>query len=78
MLFKFLLYAFLFYVLFRFLFGGLFKVKVYNNINHHHYPPQDKDKGKPEGTITIDKKVENKRTTGSDKIGEYVDFEEVK
>jgi hypothetical protein len=75
-MFKFLLYSFLFYFLFRFLFGGILKIKVYNHVNHHHYPPRDEAK-KPEGTITIDKKVEKSKSSNGNKLGEYVDFEEV-
>lgn len=75
---KFLIYSFLFYLIFRYLFGGAFGARVYNINQHHHYhnPPKDSEE---EGRVTIDPKVSQKQSKGkTDKLGEYVDFEEVK
>lgn len=74
---KFLFYLFLFYVIFRFVFGGLrFKVFHY----HQNQPPPNPNGDHPheEGKITINPKVQHKKPAGSDKLGEYVDYEEVK
>ena len=72
---KFLLYLFAFYFILRFIFGG-FKVKVYNFNQHNHYKPEPEPKN--EGKITIDPKINQKSKDADKKIGEYVDFEEVK
>lgn len=73
-MFKFLFYLFLFYVIFRYVFGG-FRFKVYH---YHQQAPGPEYTPKEEGKITINPKVDSKKTTGSDKIGEYVDYEEIK
>ncbi|MDP1726138.1 MAG: hypothetical protein Q8M15_05100 [Bacteroidota bacterium] len=73
---KFLLYLFAFYFLYRFIFSGLFKVRVYNFNQHNHYKQQPE--GQEEGKITIDPKVKPKSKDTDKKLGEYVDFEEVK
>ncbi len=74
---KFLLYLFVFYVVFRFIFGkllgGAVKTKVYRFETHHHYNEQPKEEGK----VTINP-GETKKPTGNKNIGEYVDYEEVK
>jgi hypothetical protein len=74
---KFLFYLFIFYVVYRYVFGG-FKVKVF----HYHQntpPPAPKpERFEEEGNITINPKVSNKRNPKTDKLGEYVDYEEVK
>ncbi len=77
-MFKFLLYLFLFYIIFRFVFGkflgATFKTKVYRNHTHHHYNGKDE---KQEGKITVDPRTI--KTKKDDKnLGEYVDYEEVK
>ena len=76
-MFKFLLYLFLFYILFRFIFGtllkGVFKAKVIN-INHNHYHQNEK----PEGKIVIDPKTVKNPKPDDKNLGEYVEYEEVK
>lgn len=76
-MFKFLLYLFLFYILFRFIFGtllkGVIKAKVIN-INHNHYH-QHKE---PEGKIVIDPKTVKETKHDDKNLGEYVEYEEVK
>ena len=70
---KFILTLLAFYFIFRFLFNGLFKVKVYN------FNPYQNDAKKQEDVkITIDPKVKTKSNDCEKKLGEYVDFEEVK
>jgi hypothetical protein len=53
-------------------------VKVF----HYHQntpPPAPKpERFEEEGNITINPKVSNKRNPKTDKLGEYVDYEEVK
>lgn len=71
---KFILYMLLFYVIFRYVFGGLFKVKVYNFNNYQQGSPETKE----EGTITIKDTGSGKSNSSNNNIGEYVDFEEVK
>ncbi len=73
---KFLLYLFAFYFIYRFIFGGLFKVKVYNFNQHNHYKQEDEPQ--QDGKITIDPKIKTKPKDNDKKLGEYVDFEEVK
>ena len=76
-MFKFLLYLFLFYILFRFIFGnllkGVFKAKVIN-VNHKHYHQNDR----PEGKIVIDPKTIKNPKPDDKNLGEYVEYEEVK
>lgn len=76
-MFKFLLYTFLFYVIFRYVFGNLLGAKTinYNQHNHYHNRPSDNEE---QGRVTVDPKVNPKKKTESEKLGEYVDFEEVK
>ncbi len=77
-MFKFLLYFVAFYFIIRYLFGGLFKVKVYNFNQHTHYNQPEEQKSQEEGKITIDPRVQSKPKKHENKLGEYVDFEEVK
>lgn len=75
-MFKFLVYLLLFYVVFKFLFGGIFKVNMYN---FNQFNQQKPNHNEPEGTITINESVKNAaKKSGNSKIGEYVDYEEVK
>jgi hypothetical protein len=78
-MFKFLFYLFIFYSIYRLLSGG-FRVNVF-----HHQPPQqppqpNSNSGyrEEEGTITINPKVNSKSKEPKEKLGEYVDYEEVK
>ena len=76
-MFKFLFYLFIFYVIYRYVFGG-FKIKVYhyNQPNPQNHQPYDAHN---QGSVTVDPKVsQNKKKSNSDQLGEYVDFEEVK
>jgi hypothetical protein len=77
---KFLFYLFLFYVLYRLIVGRVtgttFKTKVFRfDTHHHHYNQPEK---KPEGTVTVNPKIKEAQKTETGKIGEYVDYEEVK
>ncbi|MCG9881706.1 MAG: DUF4834 family protein [Bacteroidia bacterium] len=72
---KFLFYLFIFYVIYRYVFGG-FKVKVFHY--HQNTPPPQPNSYKEEGEITINPKVNKKKSATDDKLGEYVDYEEVK
>lgn len=76
-MFKFLLYLFLFYVVFRFVFGRILgviaKQKVYHHTTHNHYYNGEKR----EGSVTVDPRtVKDKKDDKN--LGEYVDYEEVK
>jgi hypothetical protein len=76
-MFKFLLYLFLFYVIFRFFFGKLFGAIVRPKVNHHttHYHYYNKEK--QEGSVTVDPRtVKDKKDDKN--LGEYVDYEEIK
>lgn len=79
---KFLLYLFLFYVVFRLVFGrfmsggSVIKTKVYRYDTHHHYHYDQQKEN--EGKVTVNPKI-NQNKKGNDRnIGEYVDYEEVK
>lgn len=72
---KFLFYLFIFYVVYRYIFGG-FKVKVFHY--HQNTPPPRQDSYQEEGKITINPKVKSKESSKGSKLGEYVDYEEVK
>jgi dihydroneopterin aldolase len=78
---KFLLYLFLFYVIFRLLFGRFMgtsiKGKVFRFETHHHYH-QKKQTEEQEGNITINHKLNNTKKPNDKNLGEYVDYEEVK
>lgn len=72
---KFIFYLFLFYIVYKALFGGGFKVKVY----HYNQPQPAHDKQHPEeGKVTIDPRVKTQKKESKEQLGEYVDFEEVK
>jgi hypothetical protein len=75
-MFKFLLYLFVFYVVFRFIFGKLFGVTVKSKVfTYQAGKPQYTNK--KEGEIHID--TDNaKRGYNNKNIGEYVDYEEIK
>lgn len=75
---KFLLYFLAFYFIFRYLFGSLFKVKVFNFNQHTHYNQPDEKITQEEGKITIDPRVINAPKKQDNKLGEYVDYEEIK
>lgn len=74
---KFLFYLFLFYVVYRYVFGG-FKINVYHHNQAKPNPPQPNRENTEEGKITINPKLSKQGKGSSDKVGEYVDFEEVK
>jgi hypothetical protein len=75
-MFKFLLYLFLFYVIFRFIFGvllkGVIRAKVIN-INHHHYHAKEETKS----NLKVDPKTIKTSKNNDKNLGEYVDYEEV-
>lgn len=79
-MFKFLFYLFIFYVVYRYVFGG-FKIKVYH---YNQTPPQPEQRQQQnhshnQGSVTIDPKVaQARKKNNNDQLGEYVDFEEVK
>jgi hypothetical protein len=76
-MFKFLFYLFLFYVVFRFIFGVLFKgvikTRIVNINNHHHYHQQKK-----EAKVQVDPRTVKPAAHDDKGLGEYVDYEEVK
>ncbi|MDZ4668889.1 MAG: DUF4834 family protein [bacterium] len=75
---KFLFYLFLFYVVYRYVFGG-FKVKVFHYHKNEPQRPKNAQNYQEEGTVTIDPKVtQQAKKPKSDQLGEYVDYEEVK
>jgi hypothetical protein len=74
---KFLFYLFLFYTIFRYVFGG-FRINVFHFNQQAPKQPNPTYRDEDEGTITIDPKVGQKKKEKPDKLGEYVDFEEVK
>jgi hypothetical protein len=76
-MFKFLLYVLLFYIIFRYVFGSLFGNRTIHYSQHTHYHQQPPN-AEEEGKITVDPRVKQKQKSGTDKLGEYVDFEEVK
>ncbi len=56
------------------IFGGQTIVQRYT-VNQHHTHHYNRSQ---EGKVTVEKKVEQKKTKSSDQDGEYVDYEEVK
>lgn len=80
-MFKFLLYLFLLYILYKLIFGrmvgGTIKTKVYRFDTHHHYH-NTHSSGKEEGSVTVNPKIHKQKTGGNTQnLGEYVDYEEV-
>ena len=81
-MFKFLLYLFIIYVLYRLVFGRMMgssiKAKIYRSDTHHHYH-HTTTSTKQEGSVTVNPKINKEKTGGNaQNIGEYVDYEEVK
>lgn len=78
-MFKFLFYLFIFYVVYRYVFGG-FKIKVYHyNQPHANQHQQQTYDHSNQGSVTIDPKVnQTRKKNNQEPLGEYVDFEEVK
>ncbi len=74
---KFLLYFIAFYFIFRYIFGGLLKVNVFN-FNQHTYDQSENKGTQEEGKITIDPRVNTTPKKPDNKLGEYVDYEEIK
>ncbi len=78
-MFKFLFYLLLIYLIYRILFGRytgtIIKTKVYRNETHHYHNTQDKES---EGRVTVNPKVTKQQSGNSGKMGEYVDYEEIK
>ena len=72
---KFLFYLLIFYFLFR-LISRLFLLYLKNNIKSRNYNFQQEKKMKKEGDVSVDK-VPKKKKQSSEKLGEYVDYEEV-
>lgn len=72
---KFLLYLLIFYILFR-LVSRLFLFYLKSKINSRNYNFQQEKKMKKEGDVSVDK-VPKKNKQTSEKLGEYVDYEEV-
>lgn len=72
---KFLFYLLIFYFLFR-LISRLFLFYLKNNTNSRNYNFQQEKKMKKEGDVSVDK-VPKKKKQSSEKLGEYVDYEEV-
>lgn len=77
-MFKFLIYLFIIYVLYRLVFGRMVKTKVYKFDTHHHNH-NNTASAKEEGSVTVNPKIKQEKTGGNTQnIGEYVDYEEVK
>lgn len=77
-MFTFLVYLFLFYIIFRMLFGRInssFKAKVFRFDTRNQYHQQEENN---EGSITINPKIQSNKKSGTFKGGDYADFEEVK
>tara|TARA_S200000501_G_scaffold124774_1_gene117788 strand:+ start:448 stop:675 length:228 start_codon:yes stop_codon:yes gene_type:complete len=72
---KFLFYLFIFYILFR-LVSRLFLFYLKSKINSRNYNFQQEKKMKKEGDVSVDK-VSKKNKQSSEKLGEYVDYEEI-
>ena len=72
---KFLFYLLIFYFLFR-LISRLFLFYLKNHIKSRNYNFQQEKKMKKEGDVSVDK-VPKKKKQNSEKLGEYVDYEEV-
>ncbi len=72
---KFLFYLLIFYFLFR-LVSRFFLYYLKSKINSSNYNFQQEKKMKKEGDVSVDK-VPKKKNKSSDKLGEYVDYEEV-
>lgn len=72
---KFLFYLLIFYFLFR-LVSRFFLYYIKSKINSNNYNFQQEKKMKKEGDVSVDK-VPKKKKKSSDKLGEYVDYEEV-
>jgi len=74
---KFILYLVLFYFGFKFL-SRLFYLYLVNKVKQKQtdfYNPKDINKNK-EGEVSINK-MPNKNSKNSDKLGDYVDYEEI-
>ena len=65
----------MFYFLFR-LISRLFLFYLKSKISSRNYNFQQEKKMKKEGDVSVDK-VPKKKKKSSDKLGEYVDYEEV-
>ena len=74
---KFIFFLFIFYVAFR-LISKLFYFYLINKVKkrHNHHYKNDKYSNKKEGEVSIDK-MPKKNKTKSDKLGDYVDYEEI-
>lgn len=72
---KFLFYLLIFYFLFR-LVSRLFLFYLKSKINSRNNNFQQEKKMKKEGDVSVDK-VPKKNKQTSEKLGEYVDYEEV-
>ena len=72
---KFLFYLLIFYFLFR-LVSRFFLYYLKSKINSSNYNFQQEKKMKKEGDVSVDK-VPKKKNKSLDKLGEYVDYEEV-
>ena len=75
-MFKFLLYLFLFYVVFRFVFGKLFGIALQTRV-FTYQNQQRQNAPKNEGEIHIDTR-NAKQAADNKNLGEYVDYEEIK
>jgi hypothetical protein len=71
---KFILYLALFYFVFKFLFGNLFKVKVY----HSNQNKDQQTNYENDAELHVKPSNTNKSVNKDKNIGEYVDFEEIK
>ncbi|MCX6185660.1 MAG: hypothetical protein NTU43_01525 [Bacteroidetes bacterium] len=72
---KFILYLTLFYIVFKFLFGNIFKIKVYQFNQNQNKDTQTQNNDED---LHIKSSSNNKSSNKDKSIGEYVDFEEIK
>ena len=71
---KFILYLSLFYFVFKFLIGNLFKVTAY----HYNQNKDQQSNFENDAELNVNKSDNNKSVNKDKNIGEYVDFEEIK
>lgn len=79
-MFKFLLYLFIIYILYRLIFGRIlkssFKTKVYRNTQSRQYYTSETEQ-ESEGKITVNPKIKQNAKCNTSKIGEYIDYEDI-
>ena len=72
---KFIFFLIIFYLVFK-LISRLFYFYLFNKISKNNNYRRAKDINKKEGDVSIDK-MPKKNKSKSDKLGDYVDYEEI-